>query len=214
VVVSNFTSEPRIGETKIGVDFFSLAGFEKVVVCPFKFEGEADLKHIRDNLWVGGYGQRTDIAAFDWMEKEFNIKIIKMQMTDPALYHFDCGFFPLTKKEVMLCTEAFSKVEVDNLREYCTIIDVPYKMAKYGAVNSVRVHRMIYNNSDICELDPITQKDFYEIEIEKNNWMSKTLIEYGMEVRFVNLSEFMKSGALASCLVMHVNRWSYDQELL
>src|SRR5215472_17323502 len=53
VIISNFTSEPRRGETPVGVKFFRDLGY-KVQVSPFKFEGEAELKHLYDNLYIGG----------------------------------------------------------------------------------------------------------------------------------------------------------------
>jgi N-dimethylarginine dimethylaminohydrolase len=214
VIVSNFTSEPRIGEAEIGLNYFKMAGFKNVIQCPYKFEGEADLKHLRDDIWVGGYGLRTELKALEWFEKEFNIKVIKMKMSEPALYHFDCNFFPLTKTDVLFCSSIFYPDEVEELQKYCRIIEVPFDLAKYGALNSVRVHRFIYNNSDIGSLDPVKDKDIYQIELSKNKWLEDVLAEYALEAKFINLSEFMKSGALASCLVMHANRWSYNVDLI
>src|SRR5215471_18063409 len=54
VVISNFMSPPRQGETPLGVKFFHDMGYE-VHVAPAKFEGEAELKHLYDNVYVGGY---------------------------------------------------------------------------------------------------------------------------------------------------------------
>src|SRR5207244_8449250 len=45
VVISNFASEPRRGETEVGTKFFGDMGYEDHVPRT-KFEGEADLKHI------------------------------------------------------------------------------------------------------------------------------------------------------------------------
>src|SRR5262245_15276692 len=45
VIISNFTSLPRIGETPVGVRFFQEMGYD-VHVPPAKFEGEAELKHL------------------------------------------------------------------------------------------------------------------------------------------------------------------------
>ena len=60
------------------------------------FEGEADLKHLRDNLYVGAHGLRTSIEALDWFENEFGMEVIPLQMEDPYLYHLDCCLLPLT----------------------------------------------------------------------------------------------------------------------
>src|SRR5439155_19465919 len=47
VIISNFASPPRRGETPVGVEFFRDMGYE-VRVAPSKFEGEAELKHLYD----------------------------------------------------------------------------------------------------------------------------------------------------------------------
>ena len=66
VVISNFASEPRRGETEVGTKFFRDMGYE-VHVPPTKFEGEAELKHLHDDLYVGGYAIRSERETYDWM---------------------------------------------------------------------------------------------------------------------------------------------------
>lgn len=214
VVISNFSSEPRVGETEVGKKYFELAGYENVIVCPFKFEGEADLKHLRDNIFIGGYGMRTDIKAFEWMEKEFGIKIIKLKMSSEELYHFDCSCFPVSDKIIMLCKEIYTQDEIEEVENYCEIIDIPLKMAHCGITNNVRVHNFILNSSDIYDIDPIIEKDDYMLEREKNQLLEDICNDLGMEPIFINLSEFMKGGALLSCCVMHLNRFSYNIDLV
>ena len=51
----------------------------EVHMCPFKWEGEADLKYLYDNVYIGGYGIRSDIKAYEWMEEKFDMKIIKLK---------------------------------------------------------------------------------------------------------------------------------------
>ena len=59
VIISRFRSAPRVGEDRIGVDFFKLMNFtverppETFEAEPLYFEGEADLKHVRGNLYIG-----------------------------------------------------------------------------------------------------------------------------------------------------------------
>jgi N-dimethylarginine dimethylaminohydrolase len=56
IIMANFTSEPRQGEEEVGKPFFEAMGYE-VHNCPFKWEGEADLKYLYDNVYIGGYGK-------------------------------------------------------------------------------------------------------------------------------------------------------------
>src|SRR5207249_9739843 len=58
VLLSNFTVESRRGETEVGRRFFESMGYE-VHVSPHRFEGEAELKHLYDNVYLGGYGIRS-----------------------------------------------------------------------------------------------------------------------------------------------------------
>jgi len=213
VIVSNFTSPPRQGETQVGVDFFNFAGYE-VHVCPFKFEGEADLKYIRDNIYIGGYGQRSTFAAYEWMEKNFGMKIIKIKMNNPKLYHFDCMFFPITSTDALLCTDEVTKEELLEIKSVIEIIPVPIEFAQNGITNSVRMHNLVLNASFITELDPILDKEDYLVERGKNQFLEDVLSDFGIETIFVNISEYMKGGALLSCLVCHLNRNSYNYELV
>lgn len=217
IVVSNFTSEPRKGETEVGLNYFKVAGYKNVIVSPYKFEGEADLKHIKDNLWIGGYGMRTDIRTFEWMEKEFGIEIIKVKMTNEKMYHFDCVLFPLTQNAVMLCKEVCSKEEIAQIKaKGIDVIDVPMKFAEMGITNNVRCHHFIINSSDLSDLDPTDpeEREFYKMERDKNQFLEDICLEYSLEPVFMNLGTFILSGAMTSCLVMHLNRFSYSIDMI
>ena len=72
VVLSNFTSEPRRGETAVGEQFFSMMGYRTYVPAG-RFEGEAELKHLHDNVYVGGYGQRSERETYEWMSRQFDM---------------------------------------------------------------------------------------------------------------------------------------------
>lgn len=214
VIISNFTSEPRMGETEVGKKFFELCGYKNVAVCPYKFEGWADLKHLKDNIYVGGYGMRTELAAFEWMEKVFGIKIIKIKMSKEELYHFDCMYMNLTEEIVMLCKEICSEEEITELSRYCEIIDIPLKMCECGITNSIRLHSYIVNASDIHDLDPVLDKEDYQLERAKNQLLEDICNDLGMECVFINLSEFLKGGALLSCLCLPLNNFSHKIELV
>ncbi|MBV8933923.1 MAG: amidinotransferase [Kutzneria sp.] len=211
VVISNYTSEPRRSETEVGVSFFRSMGYE-VYVSPAKFEGEAELKHLRDNTYVGGYGLRSDRAAYDWMERTFDMKVVTMQMTDPYLYHLDCSIFPLTKESTLVCTEMYDEKELNELEKYTEVIDVPASAAYSGLCNSVRLHNVILNSSHIHELK--SGSDDYRQEIAKNRLLEDIASTHAFEVSYVNLSEYHKGGALLSCMVMHLNRKSYEFQLM
>ena len=211
MVLSNFTTRVRAPEAEIGRAFFSEMGYE-VVMPPQHFEGEAELKHLHDNIYAGGYGIRSERDAYDWMAERFDMHIIRLEETDPHLYHLDCTVFPLTREDTIACTEMFTREEVAALEKVTNIIDVSADDCYSGVCNSVRLGNSLLNASHIFELKAATTD--YDYEIRKNRTLEDIATRFGFEVSFFNLSEFLKSGALLSCMAMHLNRKSYDLVLI
>jgi len=211
IILSNFTSEPRQGEEEVGKPFFESMGYE-VHMCPFKWEGEADLKYLYDNIYIGGYGQRSDIQAFEWMEEKFNMNIIKIEMVDEYLYHLDCSIFPLTNDKTLICTELYTPEELALISQYTTIIDISVDDTLNGIANSARLGNMILCASNISEMTRADEN--YEAEKHKINTLEKICFNEGLEPVFFNISEYMKSGAMLSCMIMHLNYVDQTKSLL
>ena len=81
-----------------------------------------------------------------------------------------------------------------------------------GICNSVRLSNTIMNGSHIHELKAGTEE--YREEVNKNRRLEDIAVERGFEVNFFNLTEYLKGGALLSCMVMHLNRYSYEFTLI
>lgn len=210
VVLSNYSSEVRVPETEVGEFFFKQMGYG-TAIPPYHFEGEAELKHLYGNVYIGGYGIRSDKRAYEWMEEQFDMRVIKLKETDPYLYHLDCTVFPITKEEVMVCTKMYTQKEIKEIESVSNIIDIGEDEAFFGICNSVRMGNILLNASNIHEMKRSDQ--YYDGERQKNRMLEDIAVKYGFETAFFNLSEFMKSGALLSCMVMHLNRRSYDMIL-
>ena len=211
IIMANFTSEPRQGEEKVGKPFFESMDYE-VHMCPFKWEGEADLKYLYDNVYIGGYGIRSDIKAYEWMEEKFGMKIIKLEMVDEYLYHLDCSIFPLTKEKTLVCTELYNDDELTELSQHTTVIDIGIDDTLNGIANSVRLGNTILCASNISEMTRADEN--FEAEKAKINTLEKICFNEGLEPVFFNLSEYMKSGAMLSCMMMHLNYVDYNKSLL
>jgi N-dimethylarginine dimethylaminohydrolase len=210
VVLSNFTSEPRRGETEVGRRFFEQMGYD-IHVPETRFEGEADLKHLYDNVYVGGYGIRSQAETYDWMSEKFDMQVIKMKMTEPYLYHLDCSIFPVTREQTLVCTELYERKELAKLEKHTDIIDVSADAAFSGICNSLRLDNTIVNSSHILDLRAGTED--YQREIDKNRALEDIAAKLAFEVTYVYLTEYHKAGALLSCMVMHLNRHTYDFKL-
>jgi N-dimethylarginine dimethylaminohydrolase len=202
IILSNFTSEPRRGEEAVGDSFFKLMNYN-THLCPHKWEGEADLKYLHDNVYIGGYGIRSERESYEWMRKTFGMEIIELEMVDDYLYHLDCSVFPVTGEKTMICTSMYDPEEIKELEKYTEIIDVNEDDALGGITNSVRVGNSIMCASNITELK--RGDELYQLEAAKIATLEKICSNEGMEAVCFNLSEFMKSGALLSCMVMKLN---------
>lgn len=211
IILSNFTSDPRKGEELVGEKFFTQMGY-KTTISPYKWEGEADLKYLYDNVYIGGYGIRSNIKSYEWMEKNYDMNIIKLAMTDEYLYHLDCSIFTLNPEQTLVATELFDAFELAEIEKHTEIIDVDTEDALGGMTNSVRMGNMILCASNISELKKT--HEYYEGEKHKIASLEKICSDAGMEPVIFNLSEYMKSGAMLSCMVMHLNRVDHNRTLL
>lgn len=211
VVLSRFCSEVRIPEEAVGEQFFAEMGY-KVVKSPHCFEGEAELKHLHDNVYAGGYGIRSDPAAYDWMEEKFDMQVVRLRETEPHLYHLDCTVFPLTHDETLVCTELYSREEIQRLEAVTHITDVTVDDCFSGICNCVRLGNTLLNASNIHEMS--SRDPLYRDELAKNRRLEDIATRNAFEVAYFNLDEFMKSGALLSCMVMHLNRKSHELALM
>ena len=211
ILLSNFTSPPRQGEEFVGEKFFKQMGY-KTEISPYKWEGEADIKYLSDNVYIGGFGIRSDIKTYKWMEENYDMKIIKVKMVDEYMYHLDCSIFPLSPDKTMVCTELYETEELKQIEKYTEIVDINVDDSTYGMANSVRLGNMILCASNIAELKK--SDEFYEGEKHKIESLEKICSDEGMEPVIFNLSEYMKSGAMLSCMVMHLNRVDHFKTLI
>ena len=210
VVVSRFRSAPRVGEEQVGARFFDLMD---VRICrppaewqgaPLYLEGEADLKHIRDELYIGAHGMRTSRNALNWAADRFAMTVLPLRIDDPYLYHLDCCLFPITPHNVMLCTAVVDRAELRAIEQRCDIVDVSLEQARSGITNCVLHCGEVLCDSDIHELD--AGSAWYPGEKAKIEKLERLCARFGLGIRVFCMSEFYKSGALLSCLIMHVTR--------
>jgi len=202
-ILANWKAEGRSGEEIVIKEFLEKLEY-KTIKCPYKFEGEAELKWIRDNLYIGGYGIRTEKKALEWIEETFGAKIIKIKEVDPYLYHLDCSIFPLDENNIIVATELLTEEEIEELSKYVNIIPVTGDQAYEGITNSVLVGGLLFNAG---------KSDDTPEQMDKNKRLIEICGQFGLTPVFVDLSEYSKSGAALSCMILHLNRESKKLEL-
>jgi N-dimethylarginine dimethylaminohydrolase len=208
VVIANYYSEVRRNESEIGREFFKLMKFPKVIDAPEYFEGEADLKHIRDNIYCGAHGLRTSKNALDWFEKSFEMKVIPILMEDPYLYHLDCLLLPLSEDSILACTQKLDRETQRELEKYVNIYDLDYRLAVVATSNALVLGNYILVGTNSQTLKNKQHKD-YQKEHDKLDFLENLCSRLNRELVVFDLSEFEKSGAALSCMVMHLNRNNY-----
>jgi len=198
-ILSNFRAAGRQGEEREAAALLSSLGF-KVYQAPKYFEGWPELKHIHDNIYVAGYGERSTLKTQQYLADVFDYKIIPVK-TSPYLYHLDCLFFKLSPEYAIVAIDDVPKEALKAISREIEILPANHNDALQGICNSIKLRNIIINATNEEELKSAERK----VEVAKN----EKLVEYaelaGLEVVFVNLSEFLKSGALASCLAAPLN---------
>ncbi|MEJ2687940.1 MAG: amidinotransferase, partial [Gammaproteobacteria bacterium] len=111
-----------------------------------------------------------------------------------------------------VCTGMYTREELAAIEQVTEIVDVSVDDCFSGICNSIRLGNILLNASNIQDMKPSDQ--YYEDEKRKNRALEDIAVRFGFEVAYFNLSEYLKSGALLSCMVMHLNRRSYDIVLL
>jgi N-dimethylarginine dimethylaminohydrolase len=210
VIISRFRSAPRVGEERIGAEFFKLMNFSVVQPPktfegePLYFEGEADLKHVQGNRYVGAHGMRTSRNALTWAAHRFDMEIIPFRITNRYLYHLDCCFLRITEDAVMLCTTLADRMCVRSIEQHCEIIDISLEHARAGITNSLLLPGEVLCDSPIRELGK--ESASYPVEKSKIERLETICSRFGRTLRVFCMSEFYKSGALLSCLIMHIKQ--------
>jgi len=228
-VVSRFRSQPRVGEAEVGLEFFRAMGFSAHTPPeqrarhaqlgrspspgearnededgPFVyFEGEADLKYLRDNIYFGGHGIRSNPNALEWLAHEFAMEVIPVQMTDPRLFHLDCLILPISRDTVVVCTELIENETLREIEKLAEVISISQEEAHAGASNCVLLGNEILYASDIDSLS--RSHNEYRNEVMLNQRLEEICKRLGKEPRRFDLSEFYKNGGGLACMVMHLN---------
>ena len=146
---------------------------------------------------------RTSRNALTWVAERFDMEIVPFRIVDRYLYHLDCCVLRITEEAVLLCTSVADQNSVRAIERHCEIIDVPLDEARAGITNSLMLPGEILCDSPIDELSKGSPS--YSIEKAKLKRLENICSRFGRTLHVFCMSEFYKSGALLSCLIMHVN---------
>ena len=111
VVMGNYYSKFRQGETKLFEEFYLQNNFE-VIKNDFLegelFEGTGDaIWNADQSIMFGGYGFRSNKKAYELINKKFDIKIVPLKLVSEDYYHLDTCFAVLNDDSVAVIKSAF-----------------------------------------------------------------------------------------------------------
>jgi N-dimethylarginine dimethylaminohydrolase len=191
VAVSSFHHPERQGEELHFRRWFHEFGF---ALCDFPratpFEGEGDALFEADGsrLWAGE-GPRTSKDSHAQLRDLWDIEVVSLQLVDPRFYHLDTCFCPLSNGDVMYYPAAFG---IESQRS----IEARYPSAKRISVSEADALRFACNAVNIGNTIVLTTVSAH---------LSAELRSRGFHVIEVELTEFLKSGGAAKCLVLRLS---------
>lgn len=188
-VLSNFRHVERQGEKALNRAWFEAQGWECVELPDgVRFEGAGDaLADSQGRLWLG-YGFRSEAAVAKYLGTHWPGAIKQLHLADPAYYHLDTCFCPLSDGSAVYLPEAFDSCSRDLLIETFgkNLIALTSDEGRLFCANAVEVDGQVVMNQ-------ITPR------------LRKILEDRGYSVATVALSEFIKSGGSAKCLTLRLD---------
>lgn len=187
VILSRFRFPARSGEEPVFREWFAARGYEVVELPPdVFFEGEGDALFCGEQLYCG-YHFRSEIRSHDLIAGMLGRRILSLQLVDPRFYHLDTCFCPLGANRAMYFPGAFDayarRVLASNVED---LIEVSEHEALRFGCNAVLVDDHIVLPAGCTQL-------------------TADLCGRGYRVHPVNLSEYLKSGGAAKCLVLRLD---------
>ena len=188
VALSSFFHPERQGEEVHFRRWFEKNGYDILDLersTPFEGEGDALFSSDLTRLWIGE-GPRTSRGSHDVLAATWGVEAVSLRLVDPRFYHLDTCFAPLSDGSVMYFPGAFDNMSLRCIEAFyppAKRIPVTEADAIRFACNAVNVERtVILNNISASLASELQSRGFCVVQID--------------------LSEFLKAGGAAKCLVM------------
>ncbi|MBE0569019.1 MAG: amidinotransferase [Deltaproteobacteria bacterium] len=186
-VPSHFRHPERREEAPVFRGWFEKEGYRIRPLPPdLCFEGEGDVLRLDDRLFAG-YRIRSDIQSHEHISRELDMPVLSLELVDHRFYHLDTCFCPLAGDTAAYHPSAFDSyarkvIEKGVPRK----IEVAPEEALRFACNAVVAGRKAVLPAGSGKL-------------------KGQLAGLGYEVWETDLSEFIKAGGAAKCLVLFLD---------
>ena len=197
IVLANYKAEGRACEVPPAKAFFEKLGYP-TIQPPYYFEGEADLKKLRDGVYIGGYGKFSAYLSLQWIAEKTGVQIVPVQEISDELYHLDCSLMVMDEENILVTREGLAPDSVKKLEKLAKITYTPADIASTGITNGVLIpEKRIYLSGTF---NP-EQKDY----VKAMEWLLATMDRFDYRVVLCDVDEYNKSGADLSCTIFHLD---------
>ncbi|MSQ27594.1 MAG: amidinotransferase [Dehalococcoidia bacterium] len=149
------------------------------------FEGEGDALPSGETIFAG-YRHRSDIGSHTELGQMTGLRVLSLELTDPRFYHLDTCFAPLPCGAALYYPPAFDEYGFRVIRHHvASPVAVDEALALRFACNAVVVGDTLVVNAGCEELAPLIEP-------------------FGLRLRTVDLSEFIKAVGSAKCLALNL----------
>lgn len=200
---SNFRYPQRQAEEPIVERYFRRHGYRVVRLNPrYDFEGEGDALWMGETL-VYGFRFRSDAPVHEELARIVKARVLPVELIDKRFYHLDTCFCPLDARTALWYPTAFDRygrtvierlvadpisvTEADAMRFVCNAIVVPAQTGAHGGP---------------CGRGVVMQAGL-------STALRQQLARRGFVVYPLDLSEFLKAGGSAKCLVLKLGTFPF-----
>lgn len=187
VILSRFRHPQRQREVPFLEAHFARRGYRLVrLPLAYRFEGEGDALWMGDTL-VFGFKFRSDAPAHERLAAALGARVVPVELADRRFYHLDTCFCPLDATTALWFPKAFDRygrAAIKHLAE--DLIAVSEADAKRFACNAVVIGKTIVLQAGISAS------------------LTRALTRRKFRIAPVDLSEFLKAGGSAKCLVLRL----------
>ncbi len=187
IIRSNFRYPERQPEEPLIEAYFKRHGY-RVIRLPrqHKFEGEGDALWMNDAL-IFGFRFRSDAPTHEVLARQLKAQVLPVELADQRFYHLDTCFCPLDTRSALWFPGAFDRYGRKVLER---VVEDPVSVseadAKRFVCNAVVVGRSI------------------AMQAGSSARLQRQLRRRGFSLYSVDLSEFLKAGGSAKCLVLQL----------
>ena len=191
VAISSFFHPERQGEEPHFRRWFRHAGYTIVDIpraTPFEGEGDALFSTDGRCLWAG-HGPRTAASSHRALRETWDIPVVPLHLIDPRFYHLDTCFAPLEGGYVMYFPEP-------STTSRCT---------DRGLLPTRKTHHRPRSRRRLLRLQRHQRRPHHHPQQDQQQ-AKRPARATGFKVIQIELTEFLKAGGAAKCLVMKLSK--------